>query len=157
MKQANIIPLCVAGIVLTASLSFAAERKPVEVKKTDKCQVCGMFVAKYKEWLAQVIFSDGTYAVFDGPKDMLRYYFNPAKYNPSKKQSDIQTLYVTEYYSTKLMDARKLFYVSGSDVTGPMGAELVPLESEQKAKEFMKDHNGRKILKFSEITAEAVN
>jgi nitrous oxide reductase accessory protein NosL len=157
MKQSYIIPLCVAGIVLTASLSFAAERKPVEVKKTDKCQVCGMFVAKYKEWIAQVIFTDGTYAVFDGPKDMFRYYVNPSKYNPSKKQSDIQTLYVTEYYSTKLMDAREVFYVSGSDVTGPMGAELVPLGSEQKAKEFMKDHNGKKILKFSDITAEVLD
>ncbi|MBA4372689.1 MAG: nitrous oxide reductase accessory protein NosL [Thermodesulfovibrio sp.] len=157
MKKRCILPLCIAGILLTASLSFGADKKPVEVKKTDKCQVCGMFVAKYKEWVAQIIFADGTYAVFDGPKDMLRFYFNPQKYNPAKKQSDIQMLYVTEYYSTKLMDARKLFYVSGSNVTGPMGAELVPLESEQKAKEFLKDHNGKKVLKFSEITVEVLD
>lgn len=157
MKQLSIIPFCIAGTLLIASLTFAAERRPVEVKKTDKCQVCGMFVAKYKEWIAQAVFPDGTYAVFDGPKDMFRYYFNTAKYNPAKKQSDIQALYVTEYYSTKLMDARKLLYVTGSDVTGPMGAEFVPFETEQKAREFMKDHHGRKVLKFSEITAEALN
>ncbi|MGC2062969.1 MAG: nitrous oxide reductase accessory protein NosL [Thermodesulfovibrionales bacterium] len=157
MKQSSLISFFIAGILLTASLSFAAEGKPVEVKKTDKCQVCGMFVAKYKEWIAQIIFTDGTYAVFDGPKDMFRYYFNPQKYNPSKKQADIQTIYATEYYSTKSMDARKMFYVAGSEVTGPMGAELVPLESEQKAKEFMKDHNGKKILKFSEITPEVLD
>lgn len=157
MKQSYIISLCIAVILLTASNSFAAERQPVEIKKTDKCQVCGMFVSQYKEWIAQIIFTDGSYAVFDGPKDMFRYNFNPSKYNPSKKQADIRMIYVTEYYSTKLMDARKLYYVAGSDVAGPMGSELVPLDSEQKAKEFMKDHNGRKILKFSEITAEALN
>lgn len=156
MKQSRIITLCVAGVLLTAALSLAAERRPVEVSKTDKCQVCGMFVSPYREWVAQIIFSDGAYAVFDGPKDMFRYYFNLPKYNPPKKQADIQTIYVTEYYSTKLMDARKLFYVAGSDVLGPMGAEFVPLESEQKAREFMKDHSGKKILKFSEITAEAL-
>jgi nitrous oxide reductase accessory protein NosL len=88
---------------------------------------------------------------------MLKYYFNPQKYNPSRKQADIRELYVTEYYSTRLMDAKKLFYVAGSNVTGPMGAELVPVETEQKAKEFLKDHSGRKVLKFSEINAEALN
>jgi nitrous oxide reductase accessory protein NosL len=157
MKQSYSAALFIAAMLLMASGSFAAERGPVEVNKADKCQVCGMFVAKYKEWIAQVIFTDGSYAVFDGPKDLFRYYLNPRKYTPSKKQSDIQALYVTEYYSAKLLDARKMFYVAGSNVTGPMGSELVPLESEQKAKEFMKDHAGKKILKFSEITAEALN
>ncbi len=116
-----------------------------------------MFVAQYREWIAQIIFTDGTYAIFDGPKDMLKYYFDPAKYNHAKKQSDIQTLYVTEYYSTKFMAARKLFYVVGSDVSGPMGAELVPLDSEKKAKEFMEDHHGKKVLTFPEIRREDVD
>ncbi len=132
----------------------AAERKPVEVKKSDKCKVCGMFVAGFPNWIAQIIFSDGSYAVFDGPKDMLRYYFNMAKYNPSKTQADIDSIYVTEYYSAKPAEARKLFFVQGSDVNGPMGVEFIPIESMEKAKEFMKDHHGKKILKFSEIKKE---
>lgn len=156
-KRFSIFSLCITTVFLTAALSIAADAKPIEIKKTDKCQVCGMFVSGYKEWIAQIIFTDGTYAVFDGPKDMFRFYLSPQKYNPSKKQSDIQTLFVTEYYSAKLMDARKLSYVSGSKVTGPMGAELIPLETEQKAREFLKDHNGKTILKFSEINAGVLN
>jgi nitrous oxide reductase accessory protein NosL len=31
---------------------------------------------------------------------------------------------------------------------------LVPLASEKAAKEFMKDHKGKKILKFNEVNAE---
>jgi nitrous oxide reductase accessory protein NosL len=154
---ASLIVLCAVLCLSVPALSVGLEKKYVEVKKDDKCRVCGMFVAKYREWIAEIIFSDGTYAVFDGPKDMLKYYFNPGKYSPSRKQADIQSLYVTEYYSTRMMDARNMFYVEGSDVNGPMGAELVPVETENRAREFMKDHKGKKIIKFSEIRKEDIN
>lgn len=143
-----------AALLYICAVTQAAQRKPVEVKKSDKCQVCGMLVAGYPNWISQIIFTDGTYAFFDGPKDMFRYYFNLAKYNPSKKQADIDAMYVTEYYSAKLADARKLFFIQGSDVNGPMGAELVPVESIGKAKEFMKDHHGKKMLRFDEVKKE---
>src|SRR5512147_1797273 len=85
----------VAAFLLFSAAAPAAERKPVEVKKSDKCQVCGMLVAGYPNWISQIIFKDGTYALFDGPKDMFKYYFNITKYNPSKKQADVDALYVT--------------------------------------------------------------
>jgi nitrous oxide reductase accessory protein NosL len=135
----------------------ATQNGPVKVKKEDKCPVCGMFVEKYRNWTAQIIFRDGTYAVFDGPKDMFKYYLNPAKYNPSKSQSDISAVYVTEYYSVNFMDARRMYYVHGSDVRGPMGAELIPLASENQAKEFLKDHGGTRILRFHDIDIDVVN
>ena len=149
--------LCVSAafFLLLASPAGAQEKKPVEVKKGDKCQVCGMFVAGYPTWVAEIIFSDGTYAVFDGPKDMFRYYFNIPKYSPGKKLSGINAIYVTEYYSAKFMDARKgVLFVQGSDVMGPMGPELVPVDTLDHAKVFMKDHQGKKILKFDEVKKE---
>ena len=149
-----LIPVILYMLFLSATLSFAADKKPVTVKKSDKCPVCGMFVSGHKNWLAEIIFTDGTYVVFDGPKDMFRYYLDLKKYNPSKTASDIGSIYITEYYSTELKDARKVFFVLGSDVNGPMGAELVPLASETAAKEFLKDHKGKKVLKFNEVTGE---
>lgn len=136
---------------LLAPLASAAEKRPLPVTERDKCPVCGMFVARYPDWTAQVIFKDGTHDVFDGPKDMFRYYFDLKKYNPSKRQSDIAAIYVTEYYSTKLMDARDLFFVLGSDVYGPMGVELIPVATMENAKEFLRDHKGKRILKFDEV------
>ena len=53
-----------------------------------------------------------------------------------------------------MMDARDVFFVKGSDVNGPMGAELVALETSDKAKVFMKDHRGRRIMKFDEVRME---
>ena len=116
-----------------------------------------MFVAKYTHWLAEIVFKDGTYAVFDGPKDMFKYYLNLPKYASSKKSADIAGIFVTEYYSTKLLDARNLFFVIGSDVYGPMGDELIPLSSEADAREFMKDHKGTRIVKFQEVTNELLH
>jgi len=66
---------------------------PVKPLGSDKCPVCGMKVTPYPNWIAQIIFSDGSYAVFDGPKDMLKYYFEMDKYNKSPlKTSPISTL-----------------------------------------------------------------
>ena len=145
--------ICMALCIVTAGVTAAAaEPKPAEVRKTDKCAVCGMFVEKYREWIAQVVFADGTAIFFDGPKDMFRYYFSPSRYTPGKKQADIAAIYVTEYYSTKPIDARKALFVTGSDVLGPMGHELIPVDTEAHAKEFMKDHAGKKILKFEAVT-----
>lgn len=141
----------------SSAVSSAGEARPVEIQQGDKCAVCGMFVSRYPGWIAQIIFTDGTYAVFDGPKDMFRYYFNLNKYNASKKQSDILSLYVTEYYSNRLIDAKKAFFISGSDVYGPMGVELIPVAGEKNAKEFLRDHKGRNIRKFGEITEGDLN
>ncbi len=141
-------------IILVPAWGMAAG--PAELKKDDRCAVCGMFVAKYRPWIAQIIFSDNSYVAFDGPKDMFKYYLQLNKYAPTKKVSDIASIYVTEYYSAKLMDAKDMFYVTGSNVLGPMGDELVPIATELQAQEFLKDHRGKAILKFPEITKELI-
>jgi copper chaperone NosL len=136
---------------------FAGERKPIKPSQKDKCPVCGMFVTKYPDWVAETVFRDGSYAFFDGAKDMFKYYFNMAKYNPSKNQSDIDSIYVTDYYNLTLIDGYKAYYVVGSDVYGPMGKELIPFEKEEDAMGFMKDHKGKKILRFKDITHEVLH
>ncbi|GAB4489159.1 MAG: nitrous oxide reductase accessory protein NosL [Thermodesulfovibrionales bacterium] len=148
--------LLLAACLLLTTGAHADGPKPVEITKTDKCPVCGMFVAKYRNWISQVVFSDGTYAAFDGPKDMFKYYFNLQKYNPSKRLSDIRAVYVIEYYSAKPVDARTAWFVLGSDVYGPMGAEFIPVSTEAQAKEFLKDHKGKKIVTFRQITPDLI-
>jgi nitrous oxide reductase accessory protein NosL len=136
---------------------WAGEFKPVKPLPKDKCPVCGMFVAKYPDFLAQIIFKDSSYAMFDGSKDMFKYYLDMNTYNPSKKQSDIDSLYVTDYYSLKPVDGLKAYYVTGSNVNGPMGRELIPFEKESDAREFLKDHKGRSIVKFRQVTAATLS
>ncbi|MBV5326498.1 MAG: nitrous oxide reductase accessory protein NosL [Chlorobium sp.] len=129
---------------------------PVAATPTDKCPVCGMFVFKYPDFLAQIIFTDGSHALFDGAKDMFKFVFNLKKYNAAKERSDIAAIYVTDYYSMAPIDSRTAWYVVGSDVFGPMGRELMPFQQETDAKEFMKDHSGKKLLRFDEVTPELI-
>ena len=119
----------------------------------DTCPVCGMFVAKYPEWIATVLYQDGHAHHFDGAKDMFKYLFDMPKWAPGHREEDIQTIGVTEYYGLSRIDARQAFYVIGSDVLGPMGHELVPLETREDAEEFLKDHQGKRILTFDQVDA----
>ena len=61
---------------------------------------------------------------------------------------------MTDYYSLESIEGTRAFYVIGSDVFGPMGKELIPFGKETEAREFLKDHKGKKILRFQEITPE---
>jgi len=144
-------------LMLTAmSPADGGDQKPVTPTGKDKCPVCGMFVAKYPDFLAEIIFKDGTYAIFDGTKDLFKYYLDLKQYNPSRRMEDIGAVYVTDYYNLTLIDGYAAYYVSGSDIFGPMGRELIPHEKETDAMGFMKDHNGTAVLKFREITPEII-
>ncbi|MGW8187643.1 MAG: nitrous oxide reductase accessory protein NosL [Desulfobacterales bacterium] len=140
------------AVLLLTGTAPAQTKEPVKPSQKDKCPVCGMFVYKYPDWLAEIIFEDGSMDFFDGAKDLFKYYFNLRKYRPDKNKRDIAAIYVMEYYDMEMIDARKAFFVMGSDVYGPMGHELVPFATEEDAKTFLKDHKGRKILRFMEIT-----
>ena len=146
-----------AFIVLTAfTLVSAGEKAPITPAAKDKCPVCGMFVAKYPDFAAEIIFKDGSYAVFDGVKDMFKYYFNLAKYDSSKKLTDIDSIHLTDYYDLKWIDGYKAFYVEGSDVYGPMGRELIVFEKKAGAEQFMKDHMGKSLITFDKITYDLI-
>lgn len=149
-----VLAFCI--LALATAFSYAGDRKPLKPGPDDKCPVCGMFVKKYPDWVAEIIFQDGSGAFFDGTKDMFKYYFDLKKFNPRKSRPEIEAIYVTEYYSLTLIDGTKASFVIGSDVLGPMGKELIPLAGDAEAKEFFKDHKGKKILTFKEVTPEVI-
>jgi copper chaperone NosL len=157
MKSVKKFIICIFLFLFTAgSLWGAAEIKPGKPTPADKCPVCGMFVAKYPDFVAEVVFKDGTSAFFDGVKDLMKFYFAPDKYNPSKKSGDIAGIFVMDYYNLKSIDGLAAWYVVGSDVYGPMGKELMPFQDEAAAKEFKVDHKGTSILLFKDITPELI-
>ena len=146
----------VALLCLGASLACAAGPKPVKAGPKDKCPVCGMFVAKYPDFAAQIQFRDGATVHFDGTKDMFKYYLNLSRYAPGKKVTDISAVLVSNYYDLALVDGVRAYFVAGSDVYGPMGRELIPFANESEAKEFMNDHKGKSILRFQQVTPAVV-
>ncbi len=153
-KTPATIALTISLLLLATAICAAVE--PVTAKPQDKCPVCGMFVAPYPKWSAQIVFKDGTYAIFDGPKDLMKYYFAMSRYQKEKNAADIGGIFVTEYYTTRMMPARDVWFVSGSDVTGPMGAELIPVKGKREAGTFMRDHAGKRLLRFDEVTPKDI-
>lgn len=141
----------IAASLLSARSLFSG---PIDLPKpaaTDTCPVCGMFVAKYPAWVATVLYRDGHAHHFDGAKDLFKYLFDLPQWAPEHRAEDIRAVGVTEYYGLGLIDAREAFFVIGSDVLGPMGHELIPLEAREDAEEFMRDHQGKAILRFDQV------
>jgi copper chaperone NosL len=120
----------------------------------DLCPVCGMLVSKYPNWVATIVYKDGHAHHFDGAKDMFKFWHEPAKYAAGHKREDMVTIRVTDFYNLQPIDARKAFYVIGSDVLGPMGHEFVPLATREDAADFLRDHKGKRILTFEQVTAD---
>lgn len=138
----------------TASAAPPAKGGGPAPSAREKCPVCGMFVAKFPDWVASSRLKDGTVYYFDGPKDMFSHYLELHRYAKGKKQVDAASMTVKEYYSLKSIEARTAFFVIGSDVRGPMGGELIPFAREKDAAEFMADHKGKRIVRFKDITPQ---
>lgn len=151
MKPLTRITLVVMLVAL-ASIAQAGPQK--DIAQDSRCQVCGMFVAKYPHWLTQIRGADGEVAFFDGVKDMMVLYFNPEKHG--WQGGDIAEIWVKDYYTLDWLDGRKAHYVVGSDVMGPMGKEFIPFATMEAAQAFQKDHHGTSIMAFDAISAEQV-
>ena len=119
--------------------------------------MCGMFVAGYTQWVAAVVLRGGPVRYFDGPRDMFRFYFDVGRFESKRSREDVEALYVTEYYSTRMVRAETAHFVLGSDVLGPMGPELVPVQGAEAARTFSADHRGRKVLAFGDVTPELLS
>jgi nitrous oxide reductase accessory protein NosL len=141
------------ALALSFSAAFAATPADPVPSAKDKCPVCGMFVSKYPNWVVTITFKDSTTLFFDGAKDLFTWYHNMQKYAPGRTKASISTITFNDYYSLKPIDARQAYFVIGSDVNGPMGKELVPFGKTDDAQAFIKDHKGRKALRFNEVTS----
>jgi copper chaperone NosL len=156
MRHRHVLFAIILMIFLSYASTAAGDLQPNKVSPHDKCPVCGMFVAKFPDFVAQIVFKDGSHVFFDGVKDMMKYYFDLPKYNQAKTTADIGLILVSDYYKLTLIEGHKAWYVIGSDVYGPMGRELIPFQDEAAAKEFKVDHKGTAILQFKDITPKII-
>lgn len=146
--------VCLLAAPGPTGAAWAAAR-PVDLPAPgpyDTCPVCGMFPAKYPDWIATVLFNDGHADHFDGAKDFFKYLLDMRKYAKGRVRDDIVGLGVTDYYATERIDARQAFYVVGSDVLSPMGHDLIPHRNAADAAEFSTDHEARRTVLFGEVT-----
>jgi len=135
-------------VILLCLVSFPVfAQSPPAPGGDARCAVCGMFVAPHTNWVAVLETADGVDYYFDGPKDLFIFFTGLDSDQPGISPDTVK-LFVTEYYTVTLKPATEVYFVTGSDVLGPMGEELVPIAGLEAADTFLRDHGGTKIMQF---------
>ena len=144
----NIDPMKLQALSIFVASKGNKDEK-IKAPHKAKCPVCGMFVAKYPKWIAFVKTADDKLLYFDGVKDMMKFYFDPKKFHYTKEA--FKDMKVTDYYTLKSIDAKKAYFVIGSNIYGPMGEELIPFANQEDAKTFLAEHHGSSVITFDQI------
>ena len=152
-----------AGILLLTAVLFAAsEVKPFNVEKKyfltyDKnttCLVRHLKVYKEPKWVVKIEVRNGKTVYFSSPKSMFEFYYRPGKWFDVgvKSERDFSKIVVTDYATLKPINAETAFYVYGSSAISPAGDDLPAFGSKEAAEKFVKEYNGKRILKFDEVS-----
>ena len=125
------------GVLLVMAafvLASACRRDP-------RCATCGMKIDPASPWVSYVTI-DGKEQAFDTPSCALAAW--------RKSAARVGGARFREYYSQELKPVDELRFVRGSDVTGPMGPDLVPVAA-GTAGRFARDHNGAPPQKAEQV------
>ena len=136
-------------LVLALVVAFAASCGRAATPET-RCGHCGMVVDAKSRWRAGLTTARGEERSFDTPKCLLRTLRSAAG-------RGARDAWVLEYYGGQRQPVTSAFFVTGSDVLGPMGADLVPFADRAAAERFAEDHGNKAILAFSEIDAAVLD
>jgi copper chaperone NosL len=131
----------------------ADEQAGIQVGIDDRCPVCAMKAALYPKFACTMELVDGRKFSFCATGCMIRSWLHPEVYLKAEK-SDIQHVWVQDYFTGQRIDGASAFWVAGSDVIGPMGPAFVPLRSEIDVQAFKRRHGGKTVFNLTEITDE---
>ena len=110
-----------------------------------RCDHCGMKIDPKSPWNAELAVGDKV-EHFDTPRCALSNWI------AGKKEGTVR---VQDYYDRTMRPATDVEFVVGSDVVGPMGPELVPVDKPRVAK-FEKDHAGARAIAIGDIDEKAL-
>lgn len=138
-------------VVLLSTVSFANE---IIYKKDDLSAVRKLKVYQYPKWIAQITTIANKKALFVSPKSMFEFYFNPLKFKEygATNKDDITKILVTDYKTLEIINGRSAYYVYGSNKISLAGDDLAAFKNEADAKEFAKNNNGKRVMRFSKVS-----
>jgi nitrous oxide reductase accessory protein NosL len=134
----------------------AAARQALEpdgrlrVSDDDRCPVCAMLPVRYPRFAAAIELKDDRTYYFCSPGCMLKAWLYPKIYLGAATAL-LERPMALEYLTGEPLDAREVFWVSGSDVVGPMGPALVPLKDEAHLEAFRRRHGAQHIFRLDEL------
>ena len=123
----------------------------MQISAEDRCPVCAMLPIRYPRFAAAFALSDGRTYYFCSPGCMMNTWLHPDIFLGTPA-TNLERAVVREYLSGETMDARKVLWVSGSDVVGPMGPALVPLKDRAHLDAFRRRHGAKSVFRLDELT-----
>lgn len=154
------------GIFLLISVSNASSILPVKAEipyvmdytKETRCIVRKFKVYEDPKWVAKIELVNGKKLFFSSPKSMIEFYHRPGKWYEIgvKSEKDFKNIIVTDYLTMKPIDAKKAFYIYGTNITSPAGDDLVSIGNESDARKFAKQHYGKRVLRFDQISSALI-
>jgi nitrous oxide reductase accessory protein NosL len=142
----------VFSLIVFLGMTNGAFSQPPEIESDKKCPLCSMYPARYPKFNCQVVFKDGSYEAFDSAIGLLVYLQFPDK--TGLKLKPVAGIYFKDYLKSGWLEADRAFFVTGSDIRGPMGIQFVPVDSQQAAEEIKKQAQGKDIIHFKMINRE---
>lgn len=150
MKKVIVLLIFIASLLHAESIKFT---------KDDRCLIRQVMVYKEPRWVAKVVTIQDKPVYLSSPKSMFEYIFNAPRWPRlgALNINDMKSIKVTDFKTLEAIDAKTAYYVYGSNQTSPGGDDLVPFASKSDAEAYMKSNNGKRILRFSEISIALVN
>lgn len=108
-----------------------------------RCALCGMRVVRGAAFSSGATDANGRSVLFDSVKCMFRWL---------ERHPDARDPWVTEHLTRTERPAREVYFVVGSNLEGPMGADLVPVETRERAEQVRASHRGERVVAFADVT-----
>ncbi len=128
--------------------------QPIEPTPQTTCSLDGMLLRDFPGPKAQIRYADGQTDFFCDTLEMFSLYLKP------EQQRQIKAVFTQDMGKAnwqapqgQWIDARKAYYVVGSDMTGSMGPTLASFAQQADAQAFTQKHGGR-VYRFDQITPE---
>ncbi len=148
------------GAVMMAATAWGQSPRPgarpldhanrLHLSAADRCPVCAMRPAKHPRFAAAVRLQGGRTFYFCSAGCMLKAWLRPDVFLGAGP-GDLEQPVVQDYFSGRPVDARTVFWVSGSDVIGPMGPALVPLQKAAHVDAFRRRHGAERVFRLEDL------
>ena len=122
----------------------------MHISAEDRCPVCAMLPSRYPRFAAAIELQDARTFYFCSPGCMLNAWQHPDIFL-GVATAQLKRPVILEYLSGQPLDARLVFWVSGSDVVGPMGPALVPLKDTTHLEAFRRRHGAKHVFRLDEL------
>lgn len=153
MKK-TILKTFLALTILFTSSSFANNKATMNFTKDTSGEIRKLKIYKNPAWVSKINFSNKKEAFFSSPKSMFEFYFNKNKWQKFdvKTIDDMEDILVTDFKTHEVINAKKAYFIYGSNKISPAGDDLVSFKTLKDAQDFKISNNGRRIFRFSEIS-----